>query len=160
MLLGTVLHAFMAVPHVLLLAMGKTKFIIRSHLVAFLLIIPATISLSVFFGAKGGAIGYAVIFGGYFFVQAPLIIKYFLPGNIIKWFWNDILRIATPLIIIISAAVYITPQKYYSGNNGLIVIPIIGMVLLIAAYKLSGLNIIEPYLPKIFKTKKKTTVVQ
>lgn len=143
MLAGTVLHAFMAVPHVLLLAMGKTKFIIRSHAVALCLIVPLTIFLSTHYGAKGGAIGYAVIFGGYFIVQAPLIIKFYLPGNIIKWYWNDILRIALPLILFICSVLFLMPGKFYSGKAGLIFIPCLGIILLLMAHKLSRLHLLQ-----------------
>ena len=154
MLAGTVLHAFMAVPHVLLLAMGKTKFIIRSHAIALCLIVPLTIWLSIHYGAKGGAIGYAVIFGGYFIIQAPLIIKYCLPGNIIKWYWNDIIRIALPLVLFIGGIVCFVPPRIYSGNAGLFFIPAIGLILLLIANQVSGLQLLKPFTDRFMKRKK------
>ncbi len=151
MITGTVLHAFMAVPHVLLLAMGKTKFIIRSHAIALCMIVPLTVWLSVKYGATGGAIGYAVVFGGYFIIQPPLILNHFLPGNILKWYWNDIVRIALPLLFFTSILVLLVPKYFYAGNAGLIFIPAVGIVLLVMAYKISGLHLLKSFLGDLTK---------
>ena len=159
MLAGTVLHAFMAVPHVLLLAMGKTRFILRSHAIALCLIVPLTIWLSTQYGARGGAIGYAVIFGGYFIVQAPLILKFYLPGNLINWYWKDIIRIALPLMIITCCVKYFVPENFYSGNTGLLFIPSIGLILLFLADQLSGLKLVKGIFKKFSRRKSGTDII-
>jgi O-antigen/teichoic acid export membrane protein len=146
MLTGTVLHSFMAVPHVLVMARGKVRLILYSNLVALGLIVPITIFLSTHYGAFGGAVGYSVIFGGYFLVQAPVLIKLCLPGNVKKWFWNDIIRIAIPLFVIIIPIWLFTPKQFYSGLPGMFFIPSVGLILLVVAYKMSGLNMAQNFL--------------
>lgn len=146
MLTGTVLHSFMGIPHVLVMAKGNTRFILFSNLIALCLIVPITIFLSTHYGALGGAIGYSVIFGGYFFVQAPFLIKLCLPGNVIKWFWNDIIKVAIPLICVILAIWFFVPVQIYTGNAGLLFIPFVGFVLLLIAYKLTGIDILQKFI--------------
>lgn len=146
-LIGTALDAYMVVPNTLLLAANKTKFILLSHTVALMIMIPAVFFLSTHYGAIGGAISVAIIFGGYFVFEAPFVFKYCLPGHYIKWIWGDIFKIALPLIIIISTVRFALPAQYIENRFlSFGILAINGLLLVLVAIKISGLSVFDKFL--------------
>ena len=147
MLIGAVLDAYMVVPNTLLLAASKTRFILIVHAIALCIMVPATYLLSIHFGAIGGAVSVAFILGGYFIFSAPFVFKYCLPGHFIQWIWNDIVKIAMPLLAVAATVRWFLPQQYI--QNGLwsfLLLTAIGLTLVLIAIKISGLTFFDKFL--------------
>jgi O-antigen/teichoic acid export membrane protein len=154
MSVGVVLDAYMVVPNTLLLAYSKTRFILITHIIALLVMLPATYFLSIYFGAVGGAISVASILGGYFVFSAPFIVKHCLPGHYFKWLWHDILKIALPLIaILVAVKLLMPPRMLHNRLPAFIALTAIGITLVLAAIKISGIHFFNKYLFFLRKTK-------
>jgi len=147
MLIGTVLDAYMVVPNTLLLSANKTRFILVIHMVAIVIMVPVVYFLSTHFGAVGGAISVAFILGGYFVFAAPFVFKYCLKGHYFQWVWNDIFKIAIPLLLTATVARYLLPQQYIENRLlGFLLLSAIGLTLVLFAIKLSGLTFFDKFL--------------
>lgn len=147
MLIGTVLDAYMVVPNALLLSASKTKFILITHTIALVIMVPLVYFLSIHFGATGGAISVAIILGSYFVFEAPFVFKFFLPGHYTKWLWNDIFKIALPLIVLVTILRLILPNQWILNRTlSFAILCIIGITLQILAIKFSGLTFFEKYI--------------
>jgi O-antigen/teichoic acid export membrane protein len=146
MLIGTVLDAYMVVPNTLLLSANKTRFILIIHAVALFIMVPVIYFLSTHFGAVGGAISVAFILGGYFIFAAPFVFKYCLPGQYIKWVWNDIFKIGLPLIILaLIIRLLIPPLAIQNRALSFLLLSVIGVTLALMAVKISGLTIFDKF---------------
>ena len=147
MSVGVLLDAYMVVPNTLLLAYSKTKFILLSHIVALLAMVPITYFLSIYYGAIGGAVSVAFILGGYFIFLAPFIFKYCLKGHYFKWLWHDILKVGLPLVAGLSLIRFTIPGQLLQNRLlGLMVLGIIGILLMLVSIKISGLTFFDKYL--------------
>lgn len=90
LIVATTLSAFMVIPHTLLLANKNVRFMLKTHIVAALIFIPLIFYLTSKYDIIGGAIALVILYGGYFFIQALLIIKKYNPAQIFNWYVKDI----------------------------------------------------------------------
>ena len=147
MLVGTALDAYMVVPNALLLAASKGKFILAIHTIALIVMVPTTYFLSIYYGAIGGAISVAFVLGGYFIFSAPFVFKTCLPGHYFKWLWNDILRIAIPLLAIVVGIRFLMPGHYIQNRLwSFLLLTAIGLTLVLLAIIISGLTFFDKFL--------------
>ena len=147
MSVGVVLDAYMVIPNVLLLAYNKTRFILITHIVALLVMVPTTYFLSIHYGAVGGAVSVAFVLGGYFVFSAPFVFKYCLQGHYYKWVWHDILKIAIPLIASLVIVKYFLPEQFlHSRLPGFFILVLIGLLLMLFAIKISGITFFDKFL--------------
>ena len=147
MSIGVALDAYMVVPNTLLLAYSKSRFILLTHIIALVIMVPATYFLSVYYGAVGGAISVAFILSGYFVFSAPFILKQCLPGHYFKWLWHDILKIALPLIAILVAVKLLMPEGILQYRlPAFVALAVIGITLSLVAVKISGITFFDKFL--------------
>jgi O-antigen/teichoic acid export membrane protein len=89
LIIGTTLSALMVMPHTLLLANNRIRFMLYSHIIAGICIIPLIIGFIHLFGVKGGAWAVAILYAGYFIIQASLIIRQNLEKKAWSWYLQD-----------------------------------------------------------------------
>ena len=147
MLVGTVMDAYMYIPNTLLLAGNKSRYILLTHAIAIVIMVPLTFYLSTKYGAIGGAISFSFVYASYFIFEAPFVFKYFLPGHYLKWIWNDILVITLPLIAIVTTIRLILSEQFIENRFlSMALMSAIGLVLVLVAIKISGLTIFDKFL--------------
>lgn len=106
MIVGTTLNALITPVHTLLLAYNRVRFMLYSHLTACLLMVPLTMLLVNLYGVRGGALSVAILYVGYFTLQAIMIFRNLGFQNVLlKWYVNDILIcwIAVSVIIFLAS---------------------------------------------------------
>jgi len=105
--IGTVLNCMMWTPYLFLLAKGNTRFTIIQNIIAATVIFPLLYILTKRYGIIGASYAWLILNMGYVLISLPIFHYYFLKGQLIIWFKNDI---ALPLVtsgILISTARWI-----------------------------------------------------
>ncbi|HEU4367464.1 MAG TPA: oligosaccharide flippase family protein [Methylomirabilota bacterium] len=84
--LGTVLNALMHVPHVVQLAFGWSTLGARINAVAVLVVAPATVALSLRWGAPGAALAWIGLNLGVLLFAMGCMHRRMLPGELPRWY--------------------------------------------------------------------------
>lgn len=88
--LGCFSNALMYVPHQLQLAHGWTTLSLRFNFVAVVLLVPAVLIAVPRYGPAAAAIIFVVLNFGYMLLQMPLMNLRILPGQLRRWYVQDI----------------------------------------------------------------------
>ncbi len=128
--LGTGLNGLLNIPYQLTLAYGWTKLAFYQNIGFLCLMIPLIIYSSLYYGALGGALSWAVINALYFFITPHLIHAKLLKGEVAYWYWNDTI---IPLLVSLSVLLFFkfylyNPQSTDSRWGSLLYLVSIGMV--------------------------------
>lgn len=128
--LGTGLNGLLNIPYQLTLAYGWTKLAFYQNIGFLCLMIPLIIYSSLYYGALGGALSWAVINALYFFITPHLIHAKLLKGEVAYWYWNDTI---IPLLVSLSVLLFFkfylyNPQPTDSRWGSLLYLVSIGMV--------------------------------
>ncbi|MES1217895.1 MAG: oligosaccharide flippase family protein, partial [Bacteroidota bacterium] len=116
MIAGTTLNAMLMPVHTMLLANNRIRFMLLSHIIAFIVAVPVIILLTLKFGVTGGAISVLLLFAGYVTIQAPLIFNNLkLKDSLLTWYLRDIIFFALPLIVL---SLLLTQLKKYIVTAG------------------------------------------
>jgi O-antigen/teichoic acid export membrane protein len=113
--IGTAFNGLMNVPYALQLAYGWTKLALYINVVAISILIPLLFYLSGKYGAVGAASVWAILNAGYVLIGIRFMHFRLLPGELIRWYYDDLIRpllgaILVPSIIAISV-IYIHHQS-------------------------------------------------
>jgi O-antigen/teichoic acid export membrane protein len=93
--IGSALNALMNVPYALQLAFGWTRLTAVTNAVATVVIVPLTYVLASRFGARGAAMGWAILNAGVVVFGMRLVHKRLLKGELSRWYSRGI---ALPLV--------------------------------------------------------------
>jgi O-antigen/teichoic acid export membrane protein len=89
--LGTVLNTLMHVPHVVQLAFGWSSLGVRVNAVAVLIVVPATLALSVRGGGPGAALVWIALNAGLLLFTMTRMHRRVLPGELPRWYGHLLL---------------------------------------------------------------------
>jgi O-antigen/teichoic acid export membrane protein len=102
--IGTYLNGLMHVPHQIQLAYAWTSLSIRSNILAIAVLLPALFWSVPIYGATAAATIWLALNAGYIVLQMPVMHRTVLPGELQKWYINDVgFPILGALIVIIPA---------------------------------------------------------
>lgn len=87
---GYLLNALMVLPYFAMLAYGWTRLALVSNFVAVMLLVPAILILVPRFGMEVAAIVWVFLNLGYVVIQAPLMHRNILKGELRSWYARDI----------------------------------------------------------------------
>jgi O-antigen/teichoic acid export membrane protein len=110
LVLGYTLNCLATAPFLLNLAHGSIKFILFSNIALLIIVMPSLFYGILYFKALGAALIMAAINLFYFIIVSPLSIKWFIPGEIKKWLFGDI------LLPLIACLVVILPGSFFLKN--------------------------------------------
>jgi len=89
--LGTLLNALMHVPHVVQLAFGWSTLGAGVNAVAFLVMAPVIVGLSVLWGGPGAALAWTILNLGVLLVAMARMHRRVLPGELARWYGHLLL---------------------------------------------------------------------
>ncbi|HYV54342.1 MAG TPA: oligosaccharide flippase family protein [Chitinophagaceae bacterium] len=87
---GSVLNCMMWMPYFYLLARGNTRFTIVQNLIASAILVPLLFWWTNKYGALGASFVWLTVNSGYVLISLPIIYKFYLRGELVKWYKNDI----------------------------------------------------------------------
>jgi O-antigen/teichoic acid export membrane protein len=87
---GYAANSLIYIPYALQLAFGRTKFYLYILIVTFIISIPLTVFLSLYFGTTGAAIAVILVYTVPIFILIPLMHRRLLPDQMWKWIWEDV----------------------------------------------------------------------
>lgn len=103
LLVAYALHGMMHIPYALMLAYGETRSMFSIYIVLIVVIVPLTATLSLMFGAKGGALAQLCLF----VLHVPLLTwkahKKYFNGYVGLWLFNDL---GVPLSICFAIGIF------------------------------------------------------
>ncbi|HZP83013.1 MAG TPA: oligosaccharide flippase family protein [Chthonomonadaceae bacterium] len=111
LVIGTACNAVMNVPYALQLAYGNTRIAFWCNVVAILLLIPLLLWLARRYGAVGGAIVWLILNSGYVLVGIPVFHRYYLRGEMWRWYCDDV---GAPLL---AALAIIGMSRWWIGET-------------------------------------------
>jgi len=108
--LGTGLNAAMWLPHFLQLAHGWTSLIFKVGILLVALITPATIAGAYFYGAIGGAAGWAALTILFIPIMVHMMHRRILQGERLKWYLEDFILPLVTAAVVASAIRFLMPE--------------------------------------------------
>ncbi|MEY2916711.1 MAG: polysaccharide biosynthesis protein [Bacteroidota bacterium] len=111
LIIATTLNAFMVMPHTLLLANKNVRLMLKSHIIAAVFFVPLILLLTLKYDITGGATALVILYAGYFFIQALIIIKKYNPGQVISWYIKDIGYFILVSVLLIALSKIILPMQ-------------------------------------------------
>ncbi len=103
--IGTICNCMMWAPYLFLLAKGNTRFTIYQNLIVVAIITPLLYYLTRNYGIKGASFVWLFVNVGYVLISIPIFHNFFLKGELLRWYKNDI---ALPFFV---SAILITGAK-------------------------------------------------
>jgi O-antigen/teichoic acid export membrane protein len=100
---GTMLNAFLHVPHIVQLASGWSALGARVNAVATIVIAPATVALSLRYGAPGAALGWIALNLGVLLFAMARMHRRVLPGELSRWYGQLLLPVVAVTLVGIAA---------------------------------------------------------
>jgi O-antigen/teichoic acid export membrane protein len=121
LLIGTALNGVMHFPYALQLAYGATRIAIGINLTLIIITVPITIILTKYYGAVGGAAGWAILNFIYVLVGTYLTHCSLLKGLGNKWLFGDVAVPLSAAILIAGIGGKITRGGDYSHHEKLLI---------------------------------------
>ena len=87
---GTLLNGMMQLPYFTMIAHGWTRLSLLSNVVAVAVLVPLLLVVVPAYGGRGAALVWIVLNSGYLLVQAPLMHRRILPGELARWYGADL----------------------------------------------------------------------
>ena len=160
MIVGTTLNALVMPVHTLLLAYNRVRFMLYSHLIACLLMVPLTLLLVHFFGVKGGAMSVAALYLGFFSVQVIMIFRNLgFKELIFNWYVSDIFLcgLTVSAIVFLATRYWISSTEKWNKSDLLIKLAVIGIAGYVVSF-LSNNSLRKKMMAKIFPRPDKNLV--
>jgi hypothetical protein len=104
----------MWMPYFLQLAHGWTKLLLRTNLVAILILVPLMIIGILQYGVMGGAATWLLLNAGYVVISPQLIHRKILVGEQWRWYGRDVLPVFTAAFTIVLLAKVLS--RYVTGT--------------------------------------------
>lgn len=131
MIVGTTLNALITPVHTLLLSFNRVRFMLYSHITAFLVMVPLTLLLVYKYGVNGGAFAITILYAGYFIIQVLMIFRNLKLSNMaFQWYVRDVLQswIPVALIVFVTTRYWISIPEQWNKWEVLFKLSIIGIV--------------------------------
>lgn len=90
LILGSLLNMMMQMPYFYQLALGRTRTLVITNIIAVVMIVPMLVIMTTSYGAVGGAAVWPILNLGYLFLSAPVIFRTIMPGAYGDWFRDDL----------------------------------------------------------------------
>lgn len=114
--IGTSLNCLANLPYALQLAYGWTSLAFYTNLVAIAVLAPLIVLLSVCYGAEGAAMAWVMLNLGVVLISVQIAHARLLPGEIRRWFLDDIGRpLAAAVPVVLVARLLISPEMTRPG---------------------------------------------
>ncbi len=107
--LGTMLNGLLQVPYYLQLAAGWTRLALGTNLVAVIVMVPLLLWAVPRYGAVAGASTWAIVNTAYVLVMLPLMHRRLLPGEMWRWYGNDVLLPLLGAALVLLPALLLRP---------------------------------------------------
>lgn len=101
LIIGYAIHSLNYIPYALSLAYGWTRYGINISIVAFLVMTPITIILTLHFGLLGSASSWVLLSIGYFTLSILYLHKHCLPKTALQWYGANKLPLLLSSLIVI-----------------------------------------------------------
>jgi O-antigen/teichoic acid export membrane protein len=111
---GSICNSLMVIPYLLILARGRTKFVIYQNLIAAIILVPLLFWWTNRYGALGATFVWLSVNAGYILFSIPVLHNRMLKGELQKWYIRDTLLPLLPPLAIISLIKFLLVQ-YYPG---------------------------------------------
>jgi O-antigen/teichoic acid export membrane protein len=98
------LNALLYVSYMYMLAKGNTKFTLYQNIITILFFVPALLLLADAKGAFGASLAWAGMNLAYLLISLPLFHRYFMKGEMLKWYVHDIGRPLLTAALILGGA--------------------------------------------------------
>jgi len=108
---GTLLNGLMYIPYMLTLAYGWSGFSLRQNIVAVILVVPAILWATPYYGAMGAAWIWVILNAGYLLIGIHFIHFRLLPGEKWRWYLNDVIYPALGALIMATFFFLIRPDS-------------------------------------------------
>lgn len=152
LVVGSVCNSLMVIPYVLMLAHGKTLFVVLEASVACIILMFLLFQWIRTYGIMGASLGWLTTNFGRLVISSPLILKKFLPKReIINWYVKDIFLPLIPSLI--SGLLMKLAILYYFPGMHLNIITLSVVSFLILLISLLCLPMAKPYFKQLLSTK-------
>jgi O-antigen/teichoic acid export membrane protein len=90
LVIGSMLNGLMHTPYTLQLAHGWTRLTVVTNVIAVLILVPAIYLAVSAKGAPGAAMIWIILNAGYIALAVPAMHRRLLPGEMRRWYWQDV----------------------------------------------------------------------
>ncbi|MCX6319803.1 MAG: oligosaccharide flippase family protein [Bacteroidetes bacterium] len=98
---GSVCNSLMVIPYLLILARGRTKFVIYQNLIAAIILLPLLFWWTARYGSLGATFVWLSVNAGYILFSIPVLHQRMLKGELQHWYINDtLLPLLMPLALV------------------------------------------------------------
>jgi len=135
--LGTMLNGFMHIPYLLTLAYGWTRFGVYLNIIAVLLLVPAIIWATLYYGAMGAAWIWVILNAGYVLISTHFLYRRLLATEKWRWYGKDLLVPSMTVFFIGLFCVFMFP-KGLSKISELVFFLTSGILMVLVAWLVSS----------------------
>lgn len=111
---GSLCNSLMVTPYLLILARGRTRYVIYQNLIAAVAMVPMLFWWTNQWGALGATFVWFSVNAGYVIFSIPFIHNKLLAGELTQWYIKDTLFPLLPPLILIATIKFLL-QQYYPG---------------------------------------------
>jgi O-antigen/teichoic acid export membrane protein len=109
---GTLLNAFMQVPHSVQLAHGWTSLANQANAIAIAVLVPATWWLVPIYGAQAAALIWALLNAAYVIFTAPVMFRRLLRTEMQSWYVRDMALPICGVLVVFALSWPLSPKRY------------------------------------------------
>jgi O-antigen/teichoic acid export membrane protein len=122
--LGTMLNGLMQLPYFTMIAHGWTRLSLVSNVVAVAVLVPLLLLVVPVYGGRGAALVWIALNLGYVLLQAPLLHRRVLRGEMWRWYGHDLVLPMAAAGLAMSLAVVLRGQLTLSRWE---LVPVLGL---------------------------------
>jgi len=126
--MAVALHCLMFMPYILCLAYNNTKIAFYTNLIILIIFIPSIIFSAIHFGSLGGAVCWLIITIIYLCFNPYMVHRYFLKGEVFKWYWNDTIKPIIASLIILSLMKWFLSQNIFRVSTTIFLLAVTGIL--------------------------------
>lgn len=135
---GTMLNALLQVPHYLQMASGWTRLAVTTNLVAVIIMVPLLLWSVPHYGALAGASIWAAVNTAYVVVTLPLMHRRLLPGEMWRWYGQDVLMPLGGAAMVLLPALLLRPADDAPRLAWLLFLVVTGLFAAVASASMSA----------------------
>ena len=92
LVIGTACNGLVTIPYLVQISFGQTKLPLQVNALALVLLVPLVTVTTMYLGAPGAALGWLTLNVCYLLLSSRLTLRQTLPGELRRWYSEDVLR--------------------------------------------------------------------